>query len=499
MRERRRSALPPSQKSTRMNATGVFSRPLALFHRGAYAEAERLLADHHGDPQADRLLLKIALRRRDWPSILACGVRLSASSDLESACAGRCYENVARGQAGLELLPWLAPSTAWSQAELAYARASIAFTRGDVSAILTELSQSPPTTSEQRIKYIQMRAWAEALRGNFERQAVLLLNALTRAQREELDSGGVAQIAHPLAVLLREIEFGEFGDHAERLLHQVTWPEDGTQDRFAAQRALAWRSSLRGEWISALRTLDEALIAAPDAFYRGLIFVDKARVARAAGESMGAGASALLALELLSTLDADTAKSEGVIALYGAMDVLAIYHRSEAGRLFEAFDDVRLSKMAGYAHGDRLSALRSYALAFLNDGQEALTHASSAYKSFKSMRYVHRAAACAVRAVEVRGGVRWRERAERLCALYPRSLIAKEFQRVTSPMSRLRGRRREVVELLVTTGKTAREIGEQLGITEGTVRVHIKRINKLLKTTSRSDLVRLFMKNVDAA
>lgn len=482
-----------------MNATGVFSRPQALIHRGAYAEAERVLADHHGDPQADRLLLKIALRRRDWPSILECGARLSASPDLESACAGRCYENVARAAMGMEPLAWIAASTAWSRAELAYARASIAFTQGSVAAILDALSQAPPTTSEQRIKYVQMRAWAEALRDNFERQAVLLLSALTRAQREGLDSGGVAQIAHPLAVLLREIEFGEFGDHAERLLREVTWPEDGTQDRFAAQRALAWRSSLRGDWIAALRTLDEALIGAPDAFYRGLIYIDKARVARAAGESVGAASSSMLALELLSTLDVTTAKSEGVIALYGAMDVLAIYHRDRAAALFKTFDDVGLSKMVGYAHGNRLSALRSYALAFLNDGEEALKHASAAYKLFKSMRYVHRAAACAVRAVEVRGGVRWRERAERLCALYPRSLVAKEFNRVTSPMSRLRGRRREVAELLVTTGKTAREIGEMLGITEGTVRVHIKRINKLLKTTSRSDLVRRFMKDVDAA
>ena len=39
---------------------------------------------------------------------------------------------------------------------------------------------------------------------------------------------------------------------------------------------------------------------------------------------------------------------------------------------------------------------------------------------------------------------------------------------------------REVAELLVTSNKTAREIGEALGMAEGTVRVHIKHMNKIL-------------------
>lgn len=482
-----------------MNATGVFCRPLALFHRGAYAAAEHALADFGGDPEAERLRLRIALRRRDWPAIVACATRLTASSDPESACIGRCYENMARASSSMELLPWNPATSPWSRAELAYARASVEFARGNVNGIFDELAQSPPATSEQRIKYIQMRAWAEALRNNFERQAVLLLNALTRAQRDDLDSGGVAQIAHPLAVLLREMEFDDFGAYAERLLREVKWPEEGTIDRFAAQRALAWRSSLRGDWIAALRTLDEALIAAPDAFCRALVCADKARIARAAGEALTATSSALLALEGFSTLDWIEAKSEGLTGVYGAADVLACYHPDETRQLMRRLDEVRVSKLIGSAHGNRLAAFRSYAAAYLSTGEEALAHASAAYKAFKTIRYVHRAAACAVRAVEVRGGVRWRERAERLCAAYPRSLMAKELERVTSPMARLKGRRREVAELLVTTGKTAREIGEMLGIAEGTVRVHIKRINKLLKTSSRSELVRLFMQGTDAA
>jgi DNA-binding CsgD family transcriptional regulator len=58
---------------------------------------------------------------------------------------------------------------------------------------------------------------------------------------------------------------------------------------------------------------------------------------------------------------------------------------------------------------------------------------------------------------------------------------------------------REVAELLVSSNKTAREIGETLGMAEGTVRVHIKHMNKILNVESRSELVRLFIESSSAA
>ena len=58
---------------------------------------------------------------------------------------------------------------------------------------------------------------------------------------------------------------------------------------------------------------------------------------------------------------------------------------------------------------------------------------------------------------------------------------------------------REVAELLVSSNKTAREIGEALGMAEGTVRVHIKHMNKILNVESRSELVRLFLESNSAA
>jgi DNA-binding CsgD family transcriptional regulator len=109
------------------------------------------------------------------------------------------------------------------------------------------------------------------------------------------------------------------------------------------------------------------------------------------------------------------------------------------------------------------------------------------------MKFIHRATTCALRAIEVGGGARWRKRVERLILPYPRSLASLQYERMSSPINQIRGRRREVVELLVGTDKTAREIGEVLGMAEGTVRVHIKRINRILNVGSRSQLVRMFL------
>ncbi len=144
-------------------------------------------------------------------------------------------------------------------------------------------------------------------------------------------------------------------------------------------------------------------------------------------------------------------------------------------------------------------SFQTFALSQLTDGDEALQHAQNAYKIFKQLKYTHRAASCALRAVELGGGVRWRERVERLVAAYPRSLAARQYEHMTAPIARVRGRMREVAELLVTSNKTAREIGEALGMAEGTVRVHIKHMNKILNVESRAELVRLFLESSSAA
>jgi DNA-binding CsgD family transcriptional regulator len=231
---------------------------------------------------------------------------------------------------------------------------------------------------------------------------------------------------------------------------------------------------------------------------RGLIFADRSRISKAISERVSAASASTNAFECFAEIDWRHAQREEATGVFGAMDVLCV-DKDRAAALFTEVESAGVSKLFAMGHGRRLEAFKTFALSHLSEGEEALVHAQSAYKIFKELKYTHRATSCALRAIEVGGGVRWRERVERLVAAYPRSLAAREYERMTAPIARVRGRMREVAELLVSSNMTARQIGETLGMAEGTVRVHIKHMNKILNVENRSQLVRLFLESGSAA
>jgi DNA-binding CsgD family transcriptional regulator len=469
-----------------------------LFNLGAYAEIESLLARFSNDPEAVRLLLWIALRRGDQEAKQRLGAWLAEHGGAKLAAVGRAHENVARVTQNLSLKEWLPANSKWALAEIAYARALIAFTQGAPNEVRDELAKALPQIPEQRVRYAQLRAWIYGLNEQFEQQVTHLLHALSLATKENVDRGLFAAIAEPLALRVREIELGELGLHAEALLEEVAWPEEHTTARFYTQRALAWQRALRGDWIPAMRLLDGAFSLAPDAMRRGLIFADRARISNAIGERISAASSRANAFECFSEINWGRAIAEEAMGVFAAMDVLQA-DGSRARALFVSAEGSKASRLFAASHGRRLEAFRMFALSHLTEKDEALRHAQGSYKIFKEMKFIHRATSCALRAIEVGGGARWRERVERLVAAYPRSLAAREYEHMTAPIARVRGRMREVAELLVSSNMTARQIGETLGMAEGTVRVHIKHMNKILNVENRSQLVRLFLESGSAA
>lgn len=481
-----------------MDSRVEVARGWDLFQLGAFAEVESFLSTIPKDADTERLRLWIANRRGDNESKRRLGAWLAENGNAKLAAVGRAHENVALATLDLPRKEWLPPTSKWAEAEIAYARALIAFIDDAPMDVRTHLAGALPQIPEQRVRYAQLRAWVYGLVDDFERQATHLLNALSLALKENVDSVLTVRIAESLAPLVREVELGELGLRAEELLEGVTWPCETETARFYTQRALAWRKALRGDWIPAMHLLDAALTLAPDAMRRGLIFADRSRISLAAGEQISAGSSCANAVDCFSEINWAGLSQEEATIVFGAMDVLRA-NRDVALRLFSSAAGEVVSKMIGMAHGRRLEAFKAFALSHLTEGEEALRHAQSAYKMFKEMKYIHRATSCALRAVELGGGARWRERVERLVAVYPRSLAAREYERLASPVARVRGRMREVAELLVTSNKTAREIGDVLGMAEGTVRVHIKHMNKILNIESRSELVRLFIESNSAA
>ena len=463
-----------------------------LFRLGAFGEAESLVSTETHDLQAVRLLLWIAIRRGDAERKLQYGQVLAQATDPNLAAIGRAHENVALATMERDIKPWHAPSSRAAQAEVAYARALIAFMRGLPGAVRAELSSALPQSPEQRVRYAQLRAWSKALNDDFVGQAHLLTQALGIGLKENVDRSLTAIIAGSLALIAREVDLEEIGTYTDSLLEQVEWPLDPSHYTFYAKWGMAWRNAVKGDWIRAMRMLDEASHSAPDAKRLGLIYVDRARISVAIGECVASETWVRLAYQHFDAIDWKTARNDEAIDVMSTMDALTV-QPERARDLLEKASSTQVSKMTGGGHGARFDAFRHYAQAHLAAGEDGLAHAHVAYRAFKEIKYLQRAASCAIRAVELGGGARWRTRVERLVAPYPRSLAAQQYARVTSPLSRISGRRKEVMDLLVTTSNTAGQIGTTLGITEGTVRVHIKQLKRILGVENRSQLVRLYL------
>ena len=462
-----------------------------LFRLGALTEAESLVAALTHDDEAVRLLLWIAIRRGDVEQKFRYGAMLSQSNDSNLAAVGRAHENVALASLHQRLQGWLQPQSAWARAEIAYARALIAYVEERPLDLRAELSIALPQSAEQRVRYAQLRAWEPAINDEFVRQAVGLMRSLRIALDGDVDRTLVAIIASALALVVREVDLGDIATAADELLARVEWPIDNTTYRFRGQWAIAWRKATLGRWIQAMTLLDETLAIAPTDFDRALIHADRARVGRALGEHVTATSSRTFVHRCLSDIDWDRARNGEAVIAFSMMDVLG-KDIVRALPLFENASRARTSRLLGDAHGRRYDAFRSFAKSHLTMGEASLRHAQEAYNLFKQMKYIHRAADAAFRAVQVGGGARWRRRVERIIEVYPQSLIAREYKKEMSPLVRIRGRRRELMDLLATSSRTAREIGRSIGMGKETVRDHVKAIYRVLGIDNRLQLVRLY-------
>jgi DNA-binding CsgD family transcriptional regulator len=481
-----------------MDSRVEIARGWDLFRLGALAEAESLITPLENDPEALRLLLWIAIRRNNASKKQYYGERLARCDRPELAVVGRAHENVARVTQGVDPNPWLAGTSPWSLAEIAYTRALIAYIRDEREKVSAHLSSALPQIAEQRARYSQLRAFSKASADDFEGYGTLLLHALTRALEGNVDRTLTAIIAGSLALIIREVELREVATRADELLARVEWPIDPSSHRFYARWATAWRKATMGEWIAAMDLLSTAITIAPDPMRQALVYADCARISRILPENVSAAASRSLAFECIETIDWSSARGDDAICALSLMDVLSL-DAERARRLFDSISSAPVSKLFGGGHGRRYDAFRAFALTHLNKGEDALQYAQTAYSLFKGMRHLHRAADCALRAVEAGGGARWRSRVEKLTASYPRCLAARRFEHVNAPISRIQGRRREVMEALVSSNNTAREIGAELGMKPSTVRDHIRHIYKTLAIENRSQLVRLYLEAYPAA
>lgn len=463
----------------------------SAFHYGDYPKSLDILARCEPSGARGRILLQLGLRQRDYKRVADAAAEMRAlGTTLDERAIGEAYAFfalVAREDTNAELNLSTEHTKATTKAEIALVRANIAWMRGEKD-LRRVLADNPPQTLDQRIRRISLEAWVQASGGNYRRQAELLLNALTRALDGGLDAGAIVILAHPLAVLLREIELGDLSAYAENLLRRVPWGRISVHDRYYGERALAWRRALEGEYVSALTHLDSAMSAAPDDLCRAVSHIDAARIAAASKATVHARASIELAFTAFERVDWSAAYREEPLGLFGSMDVLSC-ESERASALFQRAVRVNPTRALGLSHGPRLRAYRAFAESFVVESEAALTSALEAYETFRRCGYVFRATASALRAYDLSGKRIWLERASLAAERYPRSLQALELQQRSSLPNGLTERRLQVLRA-VCSGRTSAEVASDLKLSESTVRKHIAALHRILGVTRRPELVR---------
>jgi len=474
-----------------MERPSLVEDALNAFQHGHYQTAKDILLGCQRCAACSEVLLLIGLRLRDYDLVWRAAVDLRETGETpDQRAIGEArmfYADVARNRTAEPFSQTTRPRTAVGKSEIALIHASIEWMRGSTD-IKTLLSENPPQTLDQKIRRISIEAWIAELRGDIRRHAELLLNALSRALTGGLDAGAIMVLAHPVAALFREIDFGELAPHAEAILKKVPWGSVSTHDRFYGERAFAWRRALDGDFISALKHLDTAMLAAPDDLCRALSHIDSARIAVASNSHVHAQASIALAFAAFERVEWTAATHEEPLGLYGSLDILSVEPERARLLLDRAVAAVPTAAL-GIAHGSRLTAYRTFAeAAVATSPEEAYIKANAAYRLFIKCGYVFRASSAAVLAFEASGQRKWLERASELVTPYPRSILAMSLRQHAERPHGLTERRLQVLRGLCQ-GKTSQQVADSLCLSESTVRKHIGDLHRILGVTRRAELV----------
>lgn len=457
----------------------------AAFHQGAYNEARTLLGTRRTGEDG-RLLLTIALRERDWDRALAEARQIQVFGD-DYARLGRVYAAyIHRAITGKPVDAALERAeNPELDAEIVRVHASLAWMDGRHNEARKFLSSTSPATPTQRVQYIELRAWCATSHGA---RAPILLNALTLAIDNEVDVGLISHIAHPVAVLARETDLGALTERARELLKSIEWGALENDDRFYAERALAWLDAQNGEYVDALYRLDQLLPRAANPQQCALAATDRARVCRLAEDPVNEAVAARHALDAFESIAWDAPHNDVPLAVYGSIDVLAREDPQRTRDLVALADDAMLTPAMGAHLSPVTDAYRKLAHATIADDNDAgLDLARAAYRIFKEAGYNFRAALAALCAYDCSHIPHWRDKVATYVSRYDRSPLARDLAWRSEPLQRITPRRRAILER-VAAFETNRQIATGLGLSENTVKEHIRILHRIFNVSRRSEL-----------
>jgi DNA-binding CsgD family transcriptional regulator len=424
-------------------------------------------------------------------SVLVYVVRALAFSRTRDHGSARVIVEELKRRRGLD---------ATTSAEIARCATITAWMRGDTAEAERELiAASVDPAPAARAAYYQLRSWISARREQYSEQArtlVLAAELLLKAPGD--DVGLLADITRTLATLNRDLSIIEVAPIVEELISTIPWTPDLTVAHFNALRDFGWHHALHGRYLPGLRLLHEAERIAPTPAWRVLALLDRAQLARWAGEPASSSASLFAALSLESTVAWERTDDEERNALLIAAEVCAEVDALRAHGLLERFEEL----VGGFAprmiaRGDRrlLAHRRQVAGAVqhaLGNDRAAVESCRAAYVIFAEVGYRWRAAMCAARLHALTNERSWLSLGADLIQDYPRGSIARELAvagaDVDEAVRRLTPREREVLRGLLDGLRVARIAG-RLNISPHTAKHYATAVYRAFGVDSQSELM----------
>ena len=374
-----------------------------------------------------------------------------------------------------------------------YYIAMAAYFRNDFGAVETWLGAHLPGDPAMRARYLLLRGFAAAGKGNVAKQLELADAAIKLLRREAADEIYLlAHAAHVVAMLVRELPCEGIGNYLTALDTDLDWPQELEFIRFQLLRAMGWKSALLGAYDRAMTHLLRAAFFTDDSLLRAYAHLDRASVSIFAGERVSARSELFAALAIVDGTEWATVRNESILLLpYAAQVAAELDETTAAQRLCDLATELRsqISARWAFAHDGRMAAFLSEAEAFAyfdGDRVRALRAGAAAYETFAGIGYAWRAGRLAALLYAGTRESQWQERAQQWIAYYRGSPLERLLE--ADAIRPLSPRQRQVYKLMAQ-GKTGGEIAAQLGISTFTVRNHERLVMRAYGVHRRVDLL----------
>jgi DNA-binding CsgD family transcriptional regulator/tetratricopeptide (TPR) repeat protein len=375
----------------------------------------------------------------EWLSGVGEAIATPAGRFMYELELGRAFANVRdldSARAHLAIAETLAGTVPDGPLLLAYHRSRLAWFAQEfdpaASDVVAAITHPDPNIA---MAALVMRGWHHAGLGDLRSQIAdfrLALAMLDLEADEPLDVYVAAITATALArVAFETADAAAMADVRERY-EQIAWTDDVQSDRFKTVRTLGWDAFMRGRPGPAQWSFKDALGYAPSTAWKVMARLDRAYVARIAGNEPWALEEIAEADHLGYSVRWESTNDEERAALLMLATLIAPTNAARAQRYASTLSSLGTDSMLpifAAANGDR----RAHAAARFAQGQidAVLGHTAPAERAFRdaydifvSIGYVCRASMAAIALAEVTGEASWREKAAQHASAYPNSPLA---------------------------------------------------------------------------